>query len=75
MSRFLFVVPPLTGHVNPTIPVGRELAGRGHDDDLRKDRTQRLHDMDDERLTVEGEQGLGPAHSRAPAARQHDAGG
>ena len=31
MSRFLFVVPPLTGHVNPTIPVGRELAERGHD--------------------------------------------
>ena len=31
MSRFLFVVPPLTGHVNPTIPVGQELAGRGHD--------------------------------------------
>ena len=31
MSRFLFVVPPLTGHVNPTISVGRELAGRGHE--------------------------------------------
>lgn len=31
MSRFLFVVPPLTGHVNPTIVVGRELAGRGHE--------------------------------------------
>jgi MGT family glycosyltransferase len=31
MSRFLFVVPPLTGHVNPTIPVGQELAERGHD--------------------------------------------
>jgi MGT family glycosyltransferase len=31
MSRFLLVVPPLTGHVNPTIPVGRELAARGHD--------------------------------------------
>jgi MGT family glycosyltransferase len=30
MSRFLFVVPPLTGHVNPTIAVGRELAARGH---------------------------------------------
>ena len=30
MSRFLFVVPPLTGHVNPTISVGRELAARGH---------------------------------------------
>ncbi|HEV7761367.1 MAG TPA: glycosyltransferase [Acidimicrobiales bacterium] len=31
MSRYLFVVPPLTGHVNPTIPVGQELAARGHD--------------------------------------------
>ena len=31
MSRFLFVVPPMAGHVNPTLPVGRELAARGHD--------------------------------------------
>jgi MGT family glycosyltransferase len=31
MSRFLLVVPPLTGHVNPTLPVGRELAARGHE--------------------------------------------
>lgn len=31
MSRFLFVVPPLTGHVNPTVAVGGELAARGHD--------------------------------------------
>jgi MGT family glycosyltransferase len=31
MSRFLFVVPPLQGHVNPTVSVGRELARRGHD--------------------------------------------
>jgi MGT family glycosyltransferase len=30
VGRFLFVVPPLTGHVNPTVPLGRELAGRGH---------------------------------------------
>ena len=30
-SRFLFVVPPLTGHVNPTVSVGRELERRGHD--------------------------------------------
>ena len=30
MSRFLFAVPPLAGHVNPTIAVGLELAGRGH---------------------------------------------
>jgi len=31
VSRFLFVVPPLTGHVNPTISVGRELLARGHE--------------------------------------------
>jgi MGT family glycosyltransferase len=30
VGRFLFVVPPLTGHVNPTVPLGRELAERGH---------------------------------------------
>ena len=29
--RFLFVVPPMAGHVNPTLPVGRELADRGHE--------------------------------------------
>ena len=28
--RFLFVVPPLTGHVNPTISVARALEARGH---------------------------------------------
>ena len=31
MRRFLFVVPPLTGHVNPTVSVGRVLADRGHE--------------------------------------------
>ncbi|ONI91350.1 hypothetical protein ALI144C_01320 [Actinosynnema sp. ALI-1.44] len=31
MTRFLFVVPPLTGHVNPTVGVGGELLSRGHD--------------------------------------------
>jgi MGT family glycosyltransferase len=31
MSRFLFVVPPLTGHINPTVAVGGELAARGHE--------------------------------------------
>ncbi|MCD6641151.1 MAG: hypothetical protein LT071_14730, partial [Nocardioides sp.] len=31
MSRFLFVVPPLTGHVNPTIVVAAELERHGHD--------------------------------------------
>ncbi len=31
MSRILFVVPPLVGHINPTASVGAELAARGHD--------------------------------------------
>ncbi|MFF1546823.1 glycosyltransferase [Streptomyces sp. NPDC058291] len=30
MSRFLFVVPPLTGHINPTVGVAAELVARGH---------------------------------------------
>ncbi|MEV4744252.1 glycosyltransferase [Streptomyces sp. NPDC049555] len=30
MSRFLFVVPPLVGHVNPTVAVAAELTRRGH---------------------------------------------
>ncbi len=30
MSRFLFVVPPLVGHVNPLAAVAAELAGRGN---------------------------------------------
>jgi UDP:flavonoid glycosyltransferase YjiC (YdhE family) len=30
VARFLFVVPPLTGHVNPTVALGRELRRRGH---------------------------------------------
>jgi MGT family glycosyltransferase len=30
VSRLLFVVPPLTGHVNPTVGVGAEAARRGH---------------------------------------------
>ncbi|WP_369374852.1 glycosyltransferase [Streptomyces sp. cg36] len=31
MSRFLFVVPPLTGHINPAAAVAAELAARGHE--------------------------------------------
>src|SRR5262245_57172790 len=30
LARFLFVVPPLEGHVNPTVSVGRQLVARGH---------------------------------------------
>ncbi|MER5885240.1 glycosyltransferase [Streptomyces sp. NPDC001941] len=30
MSRFLFVVPPLVGHVNPAVAVAAELAAGGH---------------------------------------------
>jgi MGT family glycosyltransferase len=29
--KFLFVVPPLAGHVNPTLAVAAELAARGHE--------------------------------------------
>ncbi len=29
-ARFLFVVPPLTGHVNPAVSVAMELSARGH---------------------------------------------
>jgi UDP:flavonoid glycosyltransferase YjiC (YdhE family) len=31
VSRFLFVAPPMAGHVNPTGGLGRALAARGHD--------------------------------------------
>jgi len=30
MAKFAFVVPPLTGHINPTLSVGAELLLRGH---------------------------------------------
>jgi UDP:flavonoid glycosyltransferase YjiC (YdhE family) len=31
VSSILIVVPPMVGHVNPTVPLGCELAARGHD--------------------------------------------
>jgi MGT family glycosyltransferase len=31
MARFAFVVPPLVGHVNPTLSVARALVERGHE--------------------------------------------
>lgn len=31
MARFLFVVPPLVGHVNPTVAVAGALQARGHE--------------------------------------------
>ncbi|MGW3993719.1 glycosyltransferase [Amycolatopsis sp. NPDC004772] len=31
MARFLFVVPPLVGHVNPAVGVAAELIARGHE--------------------------------------------
>ncbi len=36
MSRFLFVVPPFTGHVNPTIGVALELRARVRSREGRK---------------------------------------
>lgn len=29
--RFLFVAPPIPGHIRPVVPLGRELLARGHD--------------------------------------------
>src|SRR5689334_12916396 len=31
VSRFLIVVPPLTGHILPTVAVAAELTSRGHE--------------------------------------------
>lgn len=31
MARFVFIVPPLTGHVNPTLSLGAALLDRGHE--------------------------------------------
>ncbi|MDE0892701.1 MAG: glycosyltransferase, partial [Planctomycetota bacterium] len=31
MARFLFVVPPMAGHTNPTLGVAAELRDRGHE--------------------------------------------
>ncbi len=30
MSKFVFIVPPFTGHVNPTLSLGTELIQKGH---------------------------------------------
>lgn len=30
MARFVFIVPPLTGHINPTLSIGAVLLQRGH---------------------------------------------
>lgn len=31
MPRFTFIVPPLTGHINPTLSIGKLLAEKGHE--------------------------------------------
>jgi UDP:flavonoid glycosyltransferase YjiC (YdhE family) len=31
MTRYLFAVFPVSGHVNPGLPIARELVARGHD--------------------------------------------
>jgi MGT family glycosyltransferase len=31
VTRVLIVVPPMVGHVNPTVPLGQELVARGHE--------------------------------------------
>jgi MGT family glycosyltransferase len=57
-SRFLFTVPPLAGHINPTVAVAAELTRRGHEvawvaaraDDVRPllGRDAMLYGCDDE---------------------------
>lgn len=45
MAKFVFVVPPFTGHVNPTLSIGATLLERGHEVawiSLDKDLTARL---------------------------------
>ena len=31
MAKYAFIVPPLTGHINPTLSVGAELLAQGHE--------------------------------------------
>lgn len=31
MSKFLFVVPPFFGHINPSLSIGRTLLEKGHE--------------------------------------------
>lgn len=31
MAKFVFIVPPLTGHINPTLSIGAVLLDRGHE--------------------------------------------
>lgn len=40
MVRFLFAAFPVSGHVNPGLPVARDLVARGHS--VRRYSTQRL---------------------------------
>ena len=78
--RFLFVVPPLTGHVNPTVALGAELARRGHQIAWAGQRSgvapllppgARLFPVDDEALSARLEQaGQGWLRLRGPAALQ-----
>lgn len=79
MGRFLFVFPPLVGHVTPAVAVADELARRGHDVAWVVHRTAVghllgddavVHDVGDEHLAELAE--LLPEHDRlrGPASLQ-----
>ena len=79
MGRFLFVFPPLVGHVTPAVAVADELARRGHDVAWVVHRTAVghllgddavVHDLGDEHLAELAE--LLPEHDRlrGPASLQ-----
>jgi MGT family glycosyltransferase len=57
MGRFLFVVPPLTGHINPTVAVGQQLARRGHQVAWvgHRQSVERLLPADAQRITLDDE--------------------
>ena len=71
MSRFLIVVPPLVGHVNPTIGVAAELRARGHEvafagaADVVRPLVGDAYPIHD--CTI-GDHPLRPADARGPAA-------
>lgn len=71
MSRFLFVVPPLAGHINPTVAVGAELASRGHEVAWAGHTSVLAHLLPHGAKLLPTDQRLAAADLEAIAARAH----